>query len=351
MGAGSGAALASWDVPAIEVDELVVTYGDLVAVGGISFSVEPGEVVTLLGPNGAGKTSTVEILEGFRRPTQGRVTVLGHDPIANRVALAPQIGVMLQGGGVYPGIRVTEMLDLYAGFHADPADTTDLLAKVGLSHRARSMWRQLSGGEQQRLSLALALVGHPRVAFLDEPSAGVDVSGRQLVRKVVRDLADDGVAVLLTTHDLAEAEHVADRVVIIDHGQVIAAGRPSELTAGDQHPEIRFGAPTGVDTKALAAALDAEVTEASPGEYVVAAEPSPAKVAQLTGWLAEHDLPLADLRAGRHRLEDVFLALTKDTEAEPPDGLGPKRRGPGGRGRRTRRSDTGTDTKNETVTK
>ncbi|HET8929179.1 MAG TPA: ABC transporter ATP-binding protein [Acidimicrobiales bacterium] len=327
---------------AIEVDELVVTYGDLVAVDGVSFTVGSGEVVTLLGPNGAGKTSTVETLEGYRAPASGRVRVLDADPIAARAALAPRIGVMLQGGGVDPGIRAIEMLRLYAGFHAAPADPDELLARVGLSRRARSMWRQLSGGEQQRLSLALALVGHPRVAFLDEPSAGVDVAGRQLVRKVVRDLADDGVAVLLTTHDLAEAEHVADRVVIIDHGRVIAAGRPSELTAGEHNTEIRFGAPAGLDTATLGAALGAAVTEESPGEYRVATAPTPAAVAQLTAWLAEHDLPLADLRAGRHRLEDVFLALTNTADidvVEPADGAGRGRRGR--RARRRRGESTG----------
>jgi len=342
-GVGTKAALASIAVAAIEVEELVVTYGDLVAVNDISFTVDPGEVVTLLGPNGAGKTSTVETLEGYRVPTSGRVRVLGADPIADRTDLAPRIGVMLQGGGVYPGIRVIEMLQLYAGFHASPADPDDLLARVGLTRRSRSMWRQLSGGEQQRLSLALALVGRPRVAFLDEPSAGVDVSGRQLVRKIVRDLADDGVAVLLTTHDLAEAEHVADRVVIIDHGRVVAAGRPSELTAGASHAEIRFGAPAGLDTAALGRVLAAEVTEETPGEYLVATAPTPAAVAQVTTWLAERDLPLADLRAGRHRLEDVFLALTDsarhdDTPADAPAGRSRRR---SGRTRRSRGTPTG----------
>jgi ABC-2 type transport system ATP-binding protein len=330
-------------VAAIEVAELVGPYGDLVAVAEISFTVDPGEVVTLLGPNGAGKTSTVETLEGYRVPTAGRVRVLGADPIADRTDHAPRIGVMLQGGGVYPGIRAIEMLRLYAGYHARPADPDELLTRVGLTRRSRSMWRQLSGGEQQRLSLALALVGHPRVAFLDEPSAGVDVSGRRLVRKNVRSLADDGVAVLLTTHDLAEAEHVADRVVIIDHGQVIAAGRPSELTAGAEHAEIRFGAPGGLDVSALGAALAAEVTEETPGEYLVASAPTPTAVAQITAWLAERDLPLADLRAGRHRLEDVFLALTAagDSDDSPIDAPpGRSRRRPG-RTRRSRGTPTG----------
>ena len=305
--------LASGAVPAIEVDGLVVRYGDITAVAGASFHVDPGEVVALLGPNGAGKTSTVETAEGFRRPDGGTVRVLGLDPVSDHDQLTPRVGVMLQEGGVYPGIRAIEMLELTAAFFADPDAPTELLDRVGLAHRARSMWRQLSGGEQQRLSLALALVGRPEVAFLDEPTAGVDVTGRQLVRQVVQDLAADGVAVLLTTHDLAEAERVADRVVIIDRGRVAASGTPAELMSADQNADIRFGAPPGLDTAALGKVMIAKVDEETPGEYRVDAPPTPTNIAAITTWLAERDLPLADLRAGRQRLEDVFLSLTQIT--------------------------------------
>jgi ABC-2 type transport system ATP-binding protein len=300
-------------VAAIEVDGLVVRYGDITAVDGATFDVDHGEVVALLGPNGAGKTSTVETTEGFRRPTAGAVRVLGLDPVADRDQLTPRVGAMLQEGGVYPGIRAIEMLRLTAAFFTDPDDPIELLNRVGLAHRTRSMWRHLSGGEQQRLSLALALVGRPEVAVLDEPTAGVDVTGRQLVRQVVQDLAADGVAVLLTTHDLAEAERVADRVVIIDHGRVAAAGTPAELMSADQNADIRFGAPPGLDTAALGKVLVAKVDEETPGEYRVDAPPTPTNIAAITTWLAERDLPLADLRAGRQRLEDVFLSLTQIT--------------------------------------
>ena len=186
------------------------------------------------------------------------------------------------------------------------------------------MWRHLSGGEQQRLSLALALVGRPEVAFLDEPTAGVDVGGRQVVRRIVRELAAGGTCVLLATHELEEAERVADRVVIVDRGRLLASGTPAELAAHDAGTTIAFGAPPGVDTAALAARLGAPVTEVTPGEYRVDAVASPAAVATLTAWLAEHDLALADLRAGRQRLEDVFLRLTRegrdgtDAEEEAP---------------------------------
>ena len=314
LGGGPAPQVASPVVgaPVVEVEDLVIRYGARTAVDGISFAVGAGEVVALLGPNGAGKTSTVEALEGYRRPSAGRVRVLGLDPVADAAALIPRIGVMLQAGGVYPGIRPVEAMHLFASYYADPADPDALLERVGLGRVSRSTWRQLSGGEQQRLSLALALVGRPEVAFLDEPTAGVDPGGRQVVRRLVAELRDQGVAVLLTTHELEEAERCADRVLIVDHGKVVAAGTPAELmTSGGG--EIRFGAPRGLDTSALGADLGAPVVEASPGEYVVGAPPSPTTVAALTTWLARHDVALADLRAGRQSLEDVFLRLTGRT--------------------------------------
>ena len=303
--------------PAVSVAGLVVRYGSAVAVDGVSFAAEAGEVLALLGPNGAGKTTTVETLEGYRRPDGGSVRVLGLDPVADHRRLTPRIGVMLQRGGVYPGIRPPEALRLFAAFYPDPLDPVELLDQVGLAGVARSTWRSLSGGEQQRLSLALAIVGRPEVAFLDEPTAGVDPGGRQVVRRVVRELAEGGAAVVLTTHELEEAERVADRVVIVDRGKVAAAGTPAELRAGGPE-EIRFGAPPGLDAPGLAAALGADVEAVGPGEYRVATAPTPAAVAALTAWLAERDLPLADLRAGRQRLEDVFLRLTAADDAPSP---------------------------------
>lgn len=323
---------------ALEVDRLTVSYGSTRAVDRLSFTAEPGEVLALLGPNGAGKTSAVETLEGYRRPAEGTVRVLGLDPVADHRRLTPQIGVMLQAGGVYPGIRPLEALGHQASFYAEPYEPQALLARVGLTHLRRSPWRALSGGEQQRLSLALALIGRPRVAFLDEPTANVDVQGRQLIRRLVRELAHDGVCVVLTTHDLDEAEKVADRVVIIDRGRLITSGTPNELMSAGGSREIRFGAPPGIDTALLGKAMIAAVDEVSPGEYRVATDPSPANIASLTNWLAEHDLPLADLRAGRQRLEDVFLRMTQITGEVPAVRLDPNRHSPSERPRRTRRS-------------
>ncbi|MFN2607776.1 MAG: ABC transporter ATP-binding protein [Acidimicrobiales bacterium] len=297
---------------AIEVSGLVVRYGDLTAVDGLDLVAEAGQVVALLGPNGAGKTTTTETLEGYRRPTVGTVRVLGLDPVADHRRLTPRIGVMLQGGGVYPGIRPDEAMRLFAAYYRTPADPDALLDRVGLDRQRSTPWRRLSGGERQRLSLALALVGRPEVAFLDEPTAGVDPGGRQVVRRVIRELAEGGAGVLLATHELDEAERLADRVVIVDRGRVLAAGTPAELVGRGAGSRISFGASPGLDTAALAGRLRAAVAEVSPGEYRVEAPAAPATVAALTGWLAEHDLPLADLRASRQSLEDVFLRLTSE---------------------------------------
>lgn len=298
--------------PAIVVDDLTMRYGERLAVDAISFTAEAGQVLALLGPNGAGKTSTIETLEGFRRPSGGRVRVLDLDPIADHRALVPHIGVMLQEGGVATAMRPHEVLRLYAAYYANPLDPEQLLTRLGLDDVRATTWRRLSGGERQRLSLALALIGRPDVVFLDEPTAGVDVHGRQMIREVVSELRDQGVCVILATHELDEAEKVADRAVIIDRGRVVAEGSVAELMSGGDRDEVRFGAPAGLAIDELGARLGATVTETTPGEYLVAAAGTPDLVAGLTAWLAEHQLPLADLRAGRARLEDVFVRLTTD---------------------------------------
>ena len=332
--------------PAIEVRGLTIRYDDTVAVDALSFSAEAGTIVALLGPNGAGKTSTVETLEGFRRPDGGAVRVLGLDPVADHAALTRRMGVMLQDGGVYTAARPPEVLRLFAAYYDDPLDPDELLDRVGLADQRRTAWRHLSGGEQQRLSLALALIGRPDVAFLDEPTAGIDPEGRQLIRSTIAALRDDGVTVLLTTHDLDEAEKLADRVVIIDRGRVLADGSPAELMSTSTNDDVRFGTQAGIDVAGLGAVIGGTVEERSPGEYVAAVAPTPATIAAITGWLAEHDLALADLRAGRQSLEDVFLRLTESASAArataaPAEGRSRGRRGsrasgPGTGGRRGR---------------
>ena len=302
-------------MPAVEVDHLVVRYRSLVAVDGVSFDADAGEVVGFLGPNGAGKTTTVETLEGFRRADAGAVRVLGLDPWSDHTKLTARIGVLLQRGGIYPVMNAERAVRLFATYYEDPRDPDELIDLVRLRPVARTPYKRLSGGEQQRLALALALVGKPRVAFLDEPTAGVDPAGRIAVRDVVAGLRSDGVCVILTSHELDEVQRLADRVIIVDHGRVVAAGRQGEIQGDSQ--ELRFAAEPGLAIGELSARLGAAVTEEQPGEYLVSTPPVPALVAELAVWLAERDLPLGDLRAGRQRLEDVFLRLTGSGVAEP----------------------------------
>jgi ABC-2 type transport system ATP-binding protein len=318
-------AVASCAVPgqdaAIEVSGLVVRYGSLTAVDGIDLQASPGEVVALLGRNGAGKTSTVETLEGYRRRASGSVRVLGVDPGegGGARALAGRIGVMLQRGGVYPGMGPAEALRLFSNFYESPEDPDELVERMGLADVSETPWRRLSGGEQQRLSMALALVGRPEVAFLDEPTAGVDPQGRLSIRAEIARLREGGVCVMLTTHELEEAERVADRIVIIDRGRVVATGTLEQLTTGTA--VVRFAAPSGIDVASLGTVLDGAVVEESPGRYLVNVQGTPATIAALASWLAERDLPLADLRAGSERLEDVFLRVTGGRTDEPEGGL------------------------------
>lgn len=312
----------------IEVDQLVVRYGERSAVDGVSFEAQEAQVLALLGPNGAGKTTTVEVCEGYRRPSSGRVRVLGLDPLADHRALVARTGVMLQEGGPYPRLSARKALGLYASYYRGAADPEQMVELVGLGEVADTPYKRLSGGERKRLSLALALVGRPRVAFLDEPTAGVDPAGRLAIREVIRHLRAEGVCVLLSTHELEEANHLADSVVILDHGRVAAAGTLAALRAGGRGGEIRFGAPAGLDVEALGAVMAGPgavvgVVEESPGEYRVDCAPTPAAVGLLTGWLAAREIPLADLRAGRPSLEDVFFRLTADRGARGTAAPGP----------------------------
>jgi len=300
---------------AIEVVGLAKRYGTTVAVDDLSLSVQAGEVFGLLGPNGAGKTTTVEILEGYRSPDRGQVRVLDLDPIAQGAALRPLIGVMLQDGGLAPGIRALEVLELFAAFYDDPEDPLRLLETVGLATQRDSTVRRLSGGQRQRLSLALALVGRPRCLFLDEPTAGMDPHARAGTWDLVRDLRDRGVTVLLTTHAMDEAEQLCDRVAIVDHGQVVACGTPVELTTAAAADETWFSAIAALPVTELADRLGLDphqVAEPRPGEYVVAAPTSPALVADLAIWLRDRDVSLSELRSGRRSLEEVFLRLTRE---------------------------------------
>jgi ABC-2 type transport system ATP-binding protein len=300
--------------PAVEVRDLVVRYGATTAVDGLDLDLHAGRVLALLGPNGAGKTTTVEVCEGFRARTSGSVRVLGADPTGAPEELRARIGVMPQGGGAYPMVRVREMLDLVAACSARPLDTAWLVRTLGLESCARLPYKRLSGGQQQRLSLACAVVGRPELVFLDEPTAGLDPQGRHLVWDLVRALRGDGVAVLLTTHLMQEAEALADDVVIVDHGKVVASGSPDQLTASVSGSEqrMRFRAVPGMDLRLLEDVLPEGYagSEGPPGQYTVEGTIDPQVLAAVTAWCARQGVLADDVHVGRRSLEDVFLDLT-----------------------------------------
>jgi ABC-2 type transport system ATP-binding protein len=302
---------------AISVAGLEKRYGTTLAVDGLDFDVARGEVFGLLGPNGAGKTTTVEILEGYRRPDAGEVRVLGLDPVADGPALRPRIGVMLQEGGLYPGLRPREVLALFAAYYDDPDDPDALIDLVGLRDSVRTYVRRLSGGQAQRLSLACALVGRPEVLFLDEPTAGMDPHARATTWQLVRDLREQGTTILLTTHAMDEAEQLCDRVAIISAGCLAAIGSPAELTADTGDGELWFSVEGDVDVGALATALGIaphEIAGPKPGEFVVRAPGTPKLIAELACHLRDTGALLTGLHSGQRSLEEVFLALTKDEQ-------------------------------------
>jgi ABC-2 type transport system ATP-binding protein len=307
-------------VPAVVVRDLTIRYGpagEVVAVNDLDLAAARGEVLVVLGPNGAGKTSTIEALEGYRRPSGGHISVLGLDPTADHHELTGRMGVMLQRGGVYPMLSPRRVLDLFSRYYPHPLAPDALLDLVGLRAVAATPWRHLSGGEQQRLSLALALIGQPEVVFLDEPTAGVDPEGRLAIRAVVADLRRRGVCVLLTTHELAEAEKMADRIVILSAGRVVLEGTPQGLTASRDTVGLTFGAPAGLDTASLAAALGigASVKERAPGRYDIEGASGPEATATLATWLAARQATLTDLVTGR-TLEEVYLEAVGSADPE-----------------------------------
>lgn len=292
---------------AIEVRGLVKRYGGFTAVDGLDLTIASGETYALLGPNGAGKTTTIEILEGLRGRTDGEVTVLGIDPAVADSALHERVGVMLQEGGLYPGARVGEIIKTFASFHDDHEDTDALLAKVGLAEHVKTLFRRLSGGQQQRLSLAVALVGKPDLVFLDEPTAGMDPVARRTTWEIIEKLKASGTTVVLTTHYLEEAEHLADRVGIVQHGKLLAEGSPAELVAAAGR--IRFVTGAELDLEALGSVVGAPVNEVGPGRYEVDLEATPERMAAIAGWAADRQVLLTELRAGASGLEEVFLEV------------------------------------------
>lgn len=301
--------------PAVRVDGLVMRYGDRTAVDDLSFDVEAHTITAVLGPNGAGKTTTLETCEGYRRAQAGSVRVLGLDPRADRRALMPRIGVMLQAGGAWSGARADEMLRHFARLHAHPLPVDLLMERLALHECGRTPYRRLSGGQQQRLGLALALIGRPELVFVDEPTAGLDPQIRRAVWELLEELRAEGVTVVLTTHYLEEAERLADRVHILDRGRLVASGSPLELTRGGTVATIRVvvtqpfppGAPEAL-AKALGEAT--ELTVLDEHSLQVSGPADGSTLAVVAGWCADHDVLPESLSLGQRNLEDVFLELT-----------------------------------------
>jgi len=316
--------LGATDTPALQATAVSVRFGDKVAVNNVTFSVDYGEVVALLGPNGAGKTTTLRVVEGYVAPSAGSVAVASLDPIRNHREIVRHLGVMPQGGGIYPALRVKETLNLFASYYDNPRSTTELAELLGLTHLERTTWRRLSGGEQQRMSLALALVGNPTMLIVDEPTAGVDPEGRVVIRDVFTHLRDQGVAILMTSHELSEVAVSADRLVLLSHGSVIASGTQAELVA-QSGAQPTFSSRPGLNTEVLGDALGMEVSEQRSGQYRLGKDVGGNGVARLVASLAQQNASLDAFSAGGS-LEDLYYDLYKDEPAhEAPVERTPRR--------------------------
>ena len=290
-------------------------YGAKVAVDGLDLRVERGTITAVLGPNGAGKTTTLETCEGYRKPQLGTVRVLGLDPVRDRTDLLPRIGVMLQGGGAWSGVRAMEMLRHVAALHAHPLDTAMLAERLGLGDCGRTPYRRLSGGQQQRLGLAMAVVGRPEIVFVDEPTAGMDPQARRTTWELLEELRADGVTVVLTTHYMDEAERLADHIHIIDRGRLIASGSPLELTRGGSAATIRLVVtrpfpPGSPESLRRTLGEGTEVTQLDELSLLVTGPADPSTLAKVSRWCEENDVLPESLTLGQRNLEDVFLRLT-----------------------------------------
>lgn len=296
----------------IAVEQLTKQYGAVTAVDQLSFEVAAGEVYALLGHNGAGKTTTVEILEGHRRRSAGRVEVLGTDPDRAGPQFRDRIGIVLQSTGVEPELSVREALEVYGAAYRHPRPASELIELVGLDDKAEARIGSLSGGQRRRVDLALGLVGRPELLFLDEPTTGFDPGARRQSWALIESLCRDGTTVLLTTHYLDEAEHLADRVGVLRDGRLVAEGRPEELIAGQADAVIAFSISGQVSVTDLGLdGIDVELHQGSQRVTLVSGQPT-AHLHTLTTWALERGIELEGLSVERPSLEDVFLQLGED---------------------------------------
>ncbi|MDO8731209.1 MAG: ABC transporter ATP-binding protein [Actinomycetota bacterium] len=292
-------------MPVVEISDLVVTYQELRAVDGLNFSAESGQITAILGPNGAGKSSTIEVACNLRRPDSGQVRLFGLPPSSAEVR--PRMGVMLQSGGLYPTARPLEWLQYLAKLYPQTGDPSTLLADVGIDPSTRTQTRRLSGGEQQRVKLAAALLGRPELLFLDEPTAGLDALARRNLLELLKQRRSAGAAIVLTTHMLPDVEDLADAITVMSQGKVAMQGTLAELT-GTQSA-LSFGGPLGLDCHGLAQMLPAnyEVRETQPGRYVVSGTPTPDIMARITAWSAKQGVMVTELGIGDRTLEQLLI--------------------------------------------
>ena len=298
---------------AVSVKNLRKSYGSLAAVADVSFEVQPGEVFAMLGPNGAGKTTTIEILEGFRSRDAGVVEVLGVDPDSRRTQrwLRSRMGIVLQELAVEPFLSVRQVLTRSAGFYPHPRPVGEVLDLVGLAGKADARVKTLSGGQQRRLDVGLGIVGKPELLFLDEPTTGLDPSGRRATWELIRQLGSEGTTVLLTSHYMDEVEALAERVAVMSGGQLVASGTPGSIGGRDTSvATIRFRLHAGVRVADLPVAAE----PAQGGEIEIRTEDEVAVLHALTGWALGRHVGLPGLTVRRVTLEDVYLQLTRDPD-------------------------------------
>jgi ABC-2 type transport system ATP-binding protein len=298
---------------AITARGLTKRYGDLVAVDDLSFEVGEGEVYALLGHNGAGKSTTVEILEGHRRRTAGDVSVLGHDPGTAGRELRDRIGIVLQTSGVEHELTVAEAVEIYGSCYSHRRNVREAVDLVGLGAQLDQRIRTLSGGQRRRLDLAMGIVGHPQLLFLDEPTTGFDPGARRQAWELVRELGSGGTTVLLTTHYLEEAEHLADRVGVLVSGRLVAEGTPDELIGHTAATTVRFDVPAGTQLEDLEAMLPSGA-DVRDGRVQFTTSTPTAAVNSVTGWALARGLELSGLAVLRPTLEDVFFGLAGTEE-------------------------------------